>query len=323
MVRATSRRQGTTAIIAVATPQVASPSQWREFSQRFGRIGNVYIGSTFDPCPSCTWTFIPIAPRSVNMAWGGYVLSGLRTVWQILSRSLFRWYVYARVDMQWLIEPENLLHSLDAHLAAASTRQVIFVPDTESYWGVNDRFAICTRSSAPSYFNRAELIPSHNGNSESLLAAALRAAKVSVRWLPTLGALSCCASPRECHARGGSGVCRTVWAGVGRGTEYRVKYIFEAQAAVQNAEALLRRNASLQRCSSGEPRWCDRPKNPNSPHHCVPEKALCVWPEPAITWRALWQRNSSDFYRWLDSPPWRSATRQEELVVSRRPYVVG
>ena len=83
-----------------------------------------------------------------------------------------------------------------------------------------------------------------------------------------------------------------------------VKYIYEAQAAVQNAEGLKRGTAHLELCSSSRRAECVRPTNPRAPHHCVPTRAVCVRPEPVIAWRAQWLGNETDWYRWIDPAPW-------------------
>lgn len=305
--------------MTVASSDIVSPLRWRHFACLFLSVADVYVGApSSNPCPECQWRFVKISRRRRDTPWGRYIIHGMRDVWTFVSTASHkaRWFVYARPDMQWLVDPRVVLASM-ARWNAAADRSLAFVPDSEAYWGVNDRFAICTRRAADVYFTRAALLPAHAGNTETLLAAALKAGKVAVRWLPTLGTLPCCASGRECHARGGSGVCVRLWVNASeilrrrvrnaaaRGTTLHVKYIFEAQAAAQNAEAVLKRVSGLARCGSAD---CDRPRNPAAPHHCVPRMGLCLQPvPPTITWRALWRGNSSSFYRWLDPPPWRSA----------------
>ena len=202
------------AVATVASPHVVSMTRWHDFGCLFSSVADVFVGSSLNPwwrSTPCPWTFIRLEPRTPSTPWGQYVIVGLRTVWQSALSSFvhrFRWFVYARVDMQWVADPRLLLRSLLEQWAGATSRALAFVPDTEHYWGVNDRFAICTRPAAEAYFaSRAELLPKHSGNTETLLAAALKAAKASVLWLPTLGMLPCCTIARECHDRGGSGVC--------------------------------------------------------------------------------------------------------------------
>lgn len=211
-------------------------------------------------------------------------------------------------------------------------------PDTENYWGANDRFALLNHAAAEPYFARAALLPVHGGNNtESLLALALKRGRVAIRWVPTLGMLACCSSRRirseDCHTK----VCVSLWlnaslavpsavsmsgrsslggddsdggrraaATTAGGVVYRIKYIFEAQAAVQNAEVLRRHSSELVDCSVAA---CERPHDPQaSPHHCVPKQALCLRPPPKIDWRALWHpwrdRSTSTSWRWADRPPW-------------------
>jgi hypothetical protein len=247
--------------------------------------------------------------------------------------------------MQWLTEPRVLIrvlmHGVSPDVPAA------YVPDTESYWGVNDRFAVVSRPAAAAYFTeRGALRATHTGNTETLhvlcgsnattcddcyccclgvaacwlkrrgldlrdrLAAVLKAARVAVRFMPTLGTLKCCGVAHECHARTSSGVRQWLWVN-GSSELLCVKYVFEAQAAVQNAEALTARAASLVACPGGTSA-CERPANARSPHHCAPRQALCVRPAPEIEWRALWRagarnRSSADWYRWIGAPPWRAS----------------
>ena len=255
------------------------------------------------------------------------MVHGLTSLYQVtVAQRPYNLYVYARPDMQWLVEPHLLwLHArADTASRAQPTRSSLlpaaYVFDTESYWGVNDRFAILNvaRAAAAYFVHRASLLPTHEGNTETLLAAALKANGVAIRWMPTLGTLPCCASPSACHARGSSGLCQRIWVndveGYGpRGRVLSVKYVYEAQAAVQNAEVLLRNLSSLVSCpadgnapSAAITNTCQPPANPRSPHACVPIKALWLSPvAPHIAWRALWQRNSSSWYRWIDAAPWR------------------
>lgn len=246
----------------------------------------------------------------------------------------YLWYLYARPDMQWLVDPKVLwlgARSDSIERDAGQRPNAAYVPDTESYWGVNDRFAILSERAAEAYFSlRASLLPTHVGNTESLLAAALRAGRVAVRWFPTLGTLPCCSSSHDCHARGSSGLCLRIRMNDERlfgrgGRTLGVKYVYEAQAAVQYAEVLLQNLSSLISCprsvvggseqryaSRSLPSACHRPANERSPHACVPVRALCLSPvEPQITWRALWQGNHTKWYRWIDRAPW--AARRGEL----------
>ena len=310
-----------TATVAVASPDVVSLNQWRDFDCRFGALSTVYVGSSHNPCRACSYTFVALAAHDSHESWGRHIVAGLRRVWDFIThhhgRRHYLWYMFARVDMRWLVEPRVLLRHI--RTGTPPERPAVYVPDTESYWGVNDRFGVCNAAAASAYFGeRASLLASHTGNTESLLAAALKASGALVLLTPTLGTLACCASRAraECHSK----VCRRVWlnhttaaeATTSRsrasraGVVVSAKYIFEAQAAVQNAEGLLRRTAMLGPCAAGT-MSCVRPTNPASPHACLPMAAVCVKPPPAIAWRALWRRNSSEWFRWIDPPPWRTA----------------
>ena len=327
--------QADTAILTVASSDLLRPAAWRAFYCRFAAAGSVYLGAaTSPPCSACRWTFVRLTQRmgdadSRRDSWGRFIIAGLHTVWQVASRQVTaEWFVFTRVNMQWLVDPRLLLRQVQS-LGGPSARPAAFVPDTENYWGVNDRFAILNAAAAPAYFGRAASLPAHTGNTESLLAASLKAANASVFLLPTLGTMACCANTNrgECFTR----VCREIFvndttsSGSPNGITLRVKYIFEAQAAVQNAELLLRRRSSLARCpvggsgdgvgkqggeSEGEGGFpdCVQPKNAQAPHHCVPMHAVCLRPQPDILWRAIWRRNSTDWFRWLSEPPWRSAS---------------
>lgn len=244
-----------------------------------------------------------------------YVVQGLAAVWSVLSDvARYRWFVYARADMHWLIDPLIIVKHIRSDLqrrAADPAAPLLYTFDTENWYGANDRFAVCNRASAEAYFTRAAMLSSHNGNTETLLAASLKAAKASILLMPTLGTLACCApSARDCHTR----LCATIWvndtARAAGGRTLDVKYIFEAQAAVQNAEHVLRGTSRIAPCSGGAAssveRLCEAPRNPASPHACLPVRALCIRPvQPTIEWRALWHRNATDWYRWLSPPPWR------------------
>ena len=237
--------------------------------------------------------------------------------------------------MHWLIEPRLLVVHIRSDIqrrqgfplsappdtpraaAAADTRRaatpLVYLPDTENWWGANDRFAVCNRAAAEAYFNRASLIKTHDGNTETLLAAARKRERCDLA-----GAHA--GYPCLLHGHGVQllqlAVCARVWVNESGGREFSVKYIFEAQAAIQNAEVLLRAQSRLVPCEAAAAKrtgaatatvtsLCERPRSPNSPHHCLPVQALCLWPKrPVIAWRALWHRNASDWYRWLSRPPW-------------------
>ena len=294
-----------TAILSAASPDAVTQQRWHAFSCLFAGAGDVYVASSSNPCASCSFEFVQISPRQNEQAWGKYIIAGLRSLYRSISKS-YHHYLYARADMQWLADPRAYLPLV---YASSSSTPTAYVPDTENYWGVNDRFAILNAAAADAYFvARASLLPTHTGNTETLLAAALKAASVAVRWLPTLGTLLCCAAgPRACHARGSSGLRQHLYvndtSAHPQGFTICVKYIYEAQAAVQNAEGLKRGTAHLELCSSRRAE-CVRPTNPRAPHHCVPTRAVCVRPEPVIAWRAQWLGNETDWYRWVDPAPW-------------------
>ena len=335
------RTSSKTAILTTATPDVVTAAAWSEFDCRFRAIGDVYVGSPSEPpcLGRCAWRFVRVARKLSGEPWGHFVLKGLRTVWLHLQRRevpKYKTFVSARADMHWLIEPRLLVVHIRSDIqrrhgfplsappdtpraaAAADTRRaatpLVYLPDTENWWGANDRFAVCNRAAAEAYFNRASLIKTHDGNTETLLAAALKRANAAILLVPTLGTLACCTAMAfsSCNSR----VCARVWVNESGGREFSVKYIFEAQAAIQNAEVLLRAQSRLVPCEAAAAKrtgaatatvtsLCERPRSPNSPHHCLPVQALCLWPKrPVIAWRALWHRNASDWYRWLSRPPW-------------------
>ena len=62
---------------------------------------------------------------------------------------LYHYYLYARADMQWLADPRAYLPLV---YASSSSTPTAYVPDTENYWGVNDRFAILNAAAADAYF---------------------------------------------------------------------------------------------------------------------------------------------------------------------------
>ena len=243
-----------TAVATVASADAAPFTVWIEFVCRFARLGTTYVGSAANPCKWCPWQFVQLGEHHAPEAWGRYVVRGLGAVWARIREQVrpLRWVIFARVDMQWFAEPQLLLGSVVHGYRGASRHPI----DTESYWGVNDRFAICSAAAAPAYFGRRALLLA---NTETLLAAALRESNVSVLWVPTLGALRCCASTlRECNSR----VCRRLRV---NDTSAEIKYIFEAQAAAQHSEVLRRRVSHLARCrhsvdssADGMPVPCER-----------------------------------------------------------------
>ena len=207
--------------------------------------------------------------------------------------------------MQWLADPRAYLPLV---YASSSSTPTAYVPDTENYWGVNDRFAILNAAAADAYFvARASLLPTHTGNTETLLAAALKAASVAVRWLPTLGTLLCCAAGRV-HATPAAPVdCASIFGSTTssahpQGFTICVKYIYEAQAAVQNAEGLKRGTAHLELCSSRRAGACGRQIRARTSLRADAGRLRA--PEPVIAWRAQWLGNQTDWYRWVDPAPW-------------------
>ena len=301
-------------MLTAATPDIVSPAAWSDFECRFREVGDVYVGSTRSPpCPGggCTWRFVRVTNKLAVEPWSTFVLRALQTVWANLNAKRYRWFVYARADMQWLVEPALLLLHVRSNMQkrepGSTITPLVYVPDSENYWGANDRFAICNQAASAPYFTRASLLEEHSGNSEQLLAAALKRVNASILLVPTLGALSCCSSAALLSCN--SPVCARVWVNStgARGRVLDVKYVFEAQAAIQNAEVLLRSRSKLvsDTCPASAQPTCVRPRHPSSPHACLPMQALCLRPEqPQIAWRALWHRNRSDWYRWLSPPPW-------------------
>ena len=311
-----------TATVTVASADAVSSESWHSFYCQFASLGDVYVGAPeAPPCSRCKWTFVRLQRRWDEDerearradAWGRWLVVGLAAVWRaiVATRKRYRWLVFCRVNMQWLVPPLQLVRRVQALVSTPSP--VALVPDTESNWGVNDRFGIVNEAAAEAYFDaRSSLLRTSGaqGNTESVLAAALKAARVAVLTLPTLGTLACCKPEApKCYTR----LCLALWvndtATAARGRTLAVKYIFEAQSAVQNAEAVVRGTSSLtSRCDGrgGPDAWsaCERPASPRSPHHCAPQQGLCLRPPPAIAWRALWRRNSTAWYRWLSPPPW-------------------
>ena len=108
----------------MGSADLASRAQWAEFGCRFSRLGDVYVGSDRNPYPGLGWRFVQLAARAAGTTWGVFVVFGLGEVWHKLERN-YKWYVYTRVDMHWLFDPQQLLtrvrfHHLQSSLHGAS-----------------------------------------------------------------------------------------------------------------------------------------------------------------------------------------------------------
>lgn len=125
---------------------------------------------------------------------------------------------FGRPDMAFFTPVSRLLEVL-----RRTDRRLVLVPDTEWYYGVNDRMGVVARAAGATYFGRARLLESTSlgifghspkrtpgfhtmSSTEAFLMRALKEIQkngsVELRSFPTLGAVLCCVNEITCKSRG-------------------------------------------------------------------------------------------------------------------------
>ncbi len=214
-------------IVSAATHNVITMSAWSTFCSTFYSIGNLVLVSDRNPCVAAPIVFARAPPKSKNNTWGFHIMQCQYLAWKTISLTT-PYYMYVRPDTHWFITPNEFLNGLWPHIHSRD----VWIPDTEHYWGFNDRFAVMNHAGGGAYFSRyMDVIADPNArlkNTESFLQKRLKRMNMRVGTFPTIAALLCCLQPEQCFRK----KCYTIRF---KADVLRVKYPFEAQAAIQNA----------------------------------------------------------------------------------------
>ena len=203
-------------------------SSWQQFCDDVTALGRLIVVTEYNPCPMSPATqFVRAPQKQRNHTWGFHVVQCQYKAWMSVTVPT-AFYMYVRPDMHWFVPLRRFIVDLWKYIPLRDA----WVPDCENAWGVNDRFAILNTKAASAYFTRYTHFidpPRPRMKTENILKYALESRNISVGTVPTVGALTCCRFIARCVRKR----CRMVRFG---NVTVGVKYPFEAQAAVQNAE---------------------------------------------------------------------------------------
>ena len=203
-------------------------SSWQQFCDDVTALGRLIVVTEYNPCPMSPATqFVRAPQKQRNHTWGFHVVQCQYKAWMSVTVPT-AFYMYVRPDMHWFVPLRRFIVDLWKYIPLRDA----WVPDCENAWGVNDRFAILNTKAASAYFTRYTHFidpPRPRMKTENILKYALESRNISVGTVPTVGALTCCRFIARCFRKR----CRMVRFG---NVTVGVKYPFEAQAAVQNAE---------------------------------------------------------------------------------------